>query len=102
MKIRKNDEVIVIAGKYKGKTGKVLEILSKKDRIIVEQINVVKKHLKASEGNPTGKIDEVEASIHVSNVMLLDTKVNKPTRVRIQVGNDGVKSRVSVKSGVVI
>ena len=102
MRIRKDDEVMVIAGKYKGKTGKVIQILSKKDRIIVEQINVVKKHIKASETNPSGTIDEVESSIHISNVMLLDNKVGKPTRVRIQKTKDGAKTRISVKSGAVI
>jgi large subunit ribosomal protein L24 len=102
MRIRKDDEVIVIAGKYKGKTGKVIRVLSKQDRVVVEQINMVKKHLKSSEANPTGKIDEVEASIHCSNVMLLDSKVNKPTRVRINRTEEGAKTRVSVKSGIVI
>ena len=101
MRIKKNDEVIIIAGKYKGKTGRVNRVLKDKDRVVVEGINVVKKHRKPSASNPSGGIDDVEAPIHVSNVMLLDGKTNKPTRVKIETGKDGAKVRVSVKSGTV-
>lgn len=101
MRIRKNDEVIVIAGKDKGKTGKVKSVLAAKNRVIVERINMVKKHRKPSQANPAGGIDDVEMPIDASNVMLLDGKINKPTRVKISTGKDGAKVRVSVKSETV-
>ena len=101
MRIKKNDEVIVIAGKYKGKTGKVNRVLRDENKVVVEGINIVKKHRKPSAANPTGGIDDIEAPIHASNVALLDGKTNKPTRVKITTGKDGAKVRVSVKSGTV-
>ena len=101
MRIKKNDEVIVIAGKFKGKTGKVKEVLRDRNKVVIELINMVKKHKKPSQSNPAGTIDDIEAPIDASNVMLLDGKTNKPTRVRVVVSKDGVRSRVSVKSGTV-
>ncbi len=101
MRIKKNDEVIVIAGKFKGKTGKVKEVLRDRNKVVIERINMVKKHKKPSQSNPAGTIDDIEAPIDASNVMLLDGKTNKPTRVRVVVSKDGVRSRVSVKSGTV-
>ncbi|MBN2344682.1 MAG: 50S ribosomal protein L24 [Deltaproteobacteria bacterium] len=101
MKIRKNDEVMVIAGKDKGKTGKVKSVLAAQNKVIVERINMVKKHRKPSQANPSGGIDDVEMPLDASNVMLLDGKTNKPTRVRISTGKDGAKVRVSVKSDTV-
>ena len=96
-KIQKGDTVKVIAGKDKGKTGKVVATEPKKDRVVVEGVNVVKKHQKPTQANPDGGIIQVEAPIDASNVMLLDPKVNKPTRVSIIVEN-GKKIRVSKKS----
>jgi large subunit ribosomal protein L24 len=98
MHVKKGDKVMVISGKDKGKTGTVLVALPKKDRVIIEGINIVKKHAKPSQGNPQGGILEMEATIHVSNVMLVDPKTNEPTRVGYKV-EDGKKVRVAKKSG---
>jgi len=81
MKIKKNDTVIVIAGNYKGKTGKVLKVFPDKNRIIVEGVNIRKRHTKPNQKNPQGGIIEKEAPIHVSNVMIIDPKTNEPTRI---------------------
>ena len=97
LKIKTGDNVIVIAGKDKGKTGNVLSVLRSKDRIVVEGVNIVKYHRKATQGHP-GKIEEKEASIHISNVSHLDPDSGKPTRVKYEV-KDGVKKRISVVSG---
>jgi large subunit ribosomal protein L24 len=99
MKIRKNDNVIVIAGNARGKTGKVLKVFPDKDRVIVEGVNIIKRHTRPSQRNPQGGIIQKEAPIHVSNVMLLDPKTNQPTRVGTKVIKDettGKKSRVRV------
>lgn len=101
MHIKKGDKVIVITGKDKGKTGTVIEALPKKDRVVVEGVNIVKKHQKPTQMNPEGGIVEFEAAIHVSNVMLLDPKTNKPTRVGTKI-EDGKKVRVAKKSGEII
>lgn len=99
-RLRKDDEVVVIAGKDKGVRGKVLKVLVDRDRVIVEGVNKVKRHSKPTPKSQGG-ILEKEMSIHVSNVMLFDTKANKPTRVRSEI-KDGKKARVSVKSGAVL
>jgi len=81
MKIRKNDMVMVISGNDRGKTGKVLKVFPQKYRVIVEGINLRKRHTKANQKNPQGGILEKEASINASNVMILDPKSNEPTRI---------------------
>ncbi|PWA12944.1 50S ribosomal protein L24 [Pueribacillus theae] len=81
MHVKKGDKVQVISGKDKGKQGVILAAYPKKERVIVEGVNVVKKHSKPSQMNPQGGIVEMEAPIHVSNVMPLDPKSNEPTRV---------------------
>ncbi len=81
MKIRKNDTVTVIAGNSQGKTGKVLKVFPSENRVIIEGVNLRKRHTKANQKNPQGGIIEKEAPINVSNVMLLDPKSNKPTRI---------------------
>jgi len=81
MKIRKDDNVIVIAGNNKGKKGKVLKVFPKENRVIVEGVNIQKRHTKPNQANPQGGIIEKEASINASNVMVLDPKSNEPTRV---------------------
>ena len=81
MKIKKEDSVIVIAGNFRGKTGKVLKVFPKENRVIVEGVNIRKRHSKPSQQNPQGGIVEKEAPINVSNVMLLDPKTNEPTRL---------------------
>ncbi|KAB7704619.1 50S ribosomal protein L24 [Bacillus aerolatus] len=98
MNVKKGDKVMVITGKDKGKTGIVLAAFPKKDRVLVEGINIVKKHAKPSQVNPQGGIISHEAPIHVSNVMLLDPKSNEPTRVGFKTV-DGKKVRVAKKSG---
>lgn len=81
MKIKKNDNVLVTAGIYKGKTGKVLKVFPKENRIIIEGVNIRKRHTKPDQSNPQGGIVEKEASINASNVMVLDPKSNEPTKV---------------------
>ncbi|MGM7637262.1 50S ribosomal protein L24 [Bacillus sp. Hm123] len=98
MNVKKGDKVMVITGKDKGKTGIVLAAFPKKDRVLVEGVNIVKKHSKPSQVNPQGGIISQEAPIHVSNVMLLDPKTNEPTRVGFTTV-DGKKVRVAKKSG---
>jgi large subunit ribosomal protein L24 len=104
MKIHKNDNIVVVAGNEKGKTGKVLKVFPKDSRIIVEGVNIRKRHTKASQKNPQGGIVEKEAPIHVSNVMVLDPKSNEPTRVGKQLITDDKtgktkRMRVSKVSG---
>ncbi|AYU55850.1 50S ribosomal protein L24 [Staphylococcus piscifermentans] len=98
MHIKKGDNVIVISGKDKGKTGVVQATEPKKDRVVVEGVNIIKKHQKPTQFNPEGGILETEAPIHVSNVQLLDPKTNEPTRVGYKVV-DGKKVRIAKKSG---
>jgi large subunit ribosomal protein L24 len=100
-RIKKNDRVVVIAGKDKGKTGEVIEVLPKEGRVKVRGVNLVKKHQRQT---PTqqGGIVEVEAALHVSNVAHIDPKTNKPTRVGFRVLEDGRKVRVAKASGEVI
>ncbi|KRM68280.1 MULTISPECIES: 50S ribosomal protein L24 [Apilactobacillus] len=97
MFIKTGDKVRVISGKDKGKEGTVTKTIASKDRVVVEGINKVKKHQKASQANPQGGIQEVEAPIHVSNVMLIDPSNNEPTRVGFKV-EDGKKVRISKKT----
>ena len=101
MHVKKGDKVMVISGKDKGKTGVILSAFPKKDRVLVEGVNIVKKHVKPNQLNPQGGIVSQEAAIHVSNVMLIDPKSGEPTRVGFKV-EDGKKVRVSKKSGKVI
>jgi large subunit ribosomal protein L24 len=101
MRIRKNDMVMIIAGKDKGKTGRVINVVREKESVVVEQANMVKKHRRPSQQNPNGGIVDIEAPIHVSNVMLLDGKTGKGTRVRTKKNQDGSKVRVAAKSGTV-
>jgi len=100
-KIKTGDEVIVIAGKDKGEKGRILKIYKSKDRVLVEGVNIIKKHIKPSTENPQGGIEEKEAPIHISNVALADPKTGKPTRVGYEI-KDGKKVRVSKKSKEVI
>jgi len=100
-RIKAGDKVMVIAGKDKGKVGKVLKVLPEKDRVVVEGVRIVKKHLKPTASNPEGGIVEREAAIHISNVMLVDPKTGKPTRVGIKYEN-GKKLRYAKRSGAVI
>ncbi|MEN3038196.1 MAG: 50S ribosomal protein L24 [Candidatus Kryptonium sp.] len=98
MNIKKNDIVQVIAGNYKGKVGKVLKVFREKERVLVEGVNIVKKHVRKSPRYPQGGIIEMEAPIHVSNVMLVCPKCGKATRVghTILVSADGKRSKMRV------
>ena len=96
--VRKGETVMVIAGKDKNKTGTVMQFLPKKDGIIVEGLNMVKRHIKAR-GNEPGGIKEKEASIHISNVMPYCVKCAKPVRVRVKVLENGDKQRLCAKCG---
>jgi large subunit ribosomal protein L24 len=100
--IKKGDTVQVIAGDDKGKSGKVLEIVSEKNRAIVEGINIVTKHQKPSAGKPEGGIKKTEASIHISNLMLVDPASGKPTRVGRKADDKGKLQRYSKKTGELI
>ena len=97
--IKKDDNVIVIAGADKGKTGKVLKVLVEKNRALVEGVNMVSKSTKPSAQNPQGGIVKQEAPIHISNLSLIDPKSGKATRVGIKVTEDGKKVRIAKKSG---
>jgi large subunit ribosomal protein L24 len=104
MKLKKEDNVIVISGNFKGKTGKILKVFPKNHRIIIEGVNLRKRHTKASQQNPQGGIIEKESPIDASNVMILDPKSNEPTKIGKKVIIDektGKKRsvRISRKSG---
>jgi len=101
MKIKKGDKVIVIAGKDRGKSGKVLRALPKLERVIVEGVNVAKRHQKGRRGGESGQIIDKTLPVHVSNVALADPKSGKPTRVGIK-EEGGKRVRVAKKSGTAI
>mgnify|MGYP003289753468 CR=1 FL=1 len=101
MKVKVGDNVRILAGKDKGKEGRIIKTLKKDNKVVVEGINVVKKHVKPNQAEPESKITEKEAPIHVSNVALLDPKTKKATKVRYEV-KDGKKVRVAKKSSTVI
>jgi large subunit ribosomal protein L24 len=102
LRIKRDDKIIVISGKDKGKTGKVIKVFPALRTVVVENINLVKKAVKKSDQYPNGGFIEVEKPIHISNVMLVDAKTNKPTRRQTQVLKDGSKVRISKKSGETI
>lgn len=97
--IKKGDTVIVIAGESKGRQGRVLEVLRSKNRAIVEGVNLISKHTKPNADNPQGGIIKKEASVHISNLMLVDPKTGDPTRIGRKQGKDGKLVRYAKKSG---
>lgn len=101
LKIKKGDKVVVIAGKNKGQSGQVIQVIPSVSRVRVSGVNVSKRHTKATAAGPGGIIEK-ELSIHISNVSHIDPKTSKPTRVGVKVLADGKKVRVSKKSGEVI
>ncbi len=103
-KIRSDDTVIVISGKDKGRTGKVLRTEPKRDRVYVEGINIVKRHQRPNPGRPNAPVGviEREGPVHVSNVALLDPKDRKPTRVGTRRTEEGMRQRVTKRSGTAI
>ncbi len=99
MHITKGDTVRVISGNQKGHTGKVLRAIPKKSRVVVEGVNIVKRHRKARQQGEESGIVSFPAPIHVSKVMLIDPKTDRPTRVRRRVDKDGTVERVGAKTG---
>jgi len=100
--VKKNDLVMVIAGKDKGKSGKVLSVLSKKNRVIVEKVNFIKRHTRPSAKQRQGGIIEREGPINISNVMLICTKCNKPSRIGKKYLEDDKKVRICKKCGEIL
>ena len=98
MKVRKGDKVIVIAGKDRGKTGTVSEAFPQNNQVLIEGINIKKKHVRSRQKDKPGQVVEKPAPLHASNVMLVDPKTSKRTRVSI-VRKDGKRVRVAKKSG---
>ncbi|GAB4548574.1 MAG: 50S ribosomal protein L24 [Phycisphaerales bacterium] len=100
--VRKGDEVIILTGDYRGRTGTVREVITKKDRVVVSGagIDAVRKTMRPTRDNPQGGVTEVDRTFHLSNVApVVD---GKPTRVRFEVGKDGSKKRVAVRNGAVL
>lgn len=97
MKLKVNDEVLVIAGKDRGKKGKILRVFTKRTRVVVEKVNMRTRHIKKTASRP-GEIIHYEAPLHASNVMLMDPKTNVPTRVGYKLEN-GKKVRIAKVSG---
>jgi len=100
--VKKNDLVMVVAGKDKGKSGKILSVLSKKNRVIVEKVNFIKRHTRPSAKQRQGGIIEREGPINISNVMLICTKCNKPSRVGKKSFEDDKKVRICKKCGEIL
>jgi large subunit ribosomal protein L24 len=98
-RIQKGDQVVVISGKDKGKKGKVMRFFSEENRVLVEGVNLVKRHMKPNPRMQQGGILEREQPFAASNVMLVDPKTGKGTRVRVKTDDKGVKVRIAVKSG---
>ena len=101
MKLRTDDEVVVIAGKDKGKSGKIIRVDPKKERVYVGGLNIVKRHQRPMPGRPNAPVGviEKEGPVHVSNVAIVDPKDNKPTRVGIRRDDNGRRMRVTKRSG---
>ncbi len=103
VKLKKDDVVVVVAGKDRGKQGRVMRVYPATGRVLVEHVNQVKKHLRPNPAkNIAGGVSEREATIHISNVMLLDPENNAPTRVGRRRTEDGRAERVAKKSGAVL
>ena len=96
--VRRGDQVQVISGNYKGVRGQILRTVPAKNQVVVEGVNMRKRHQRPSQQNPEGGIVTFEAPIHVSNIMLIDPTTDEPSRYRTRVDDDGTKERISVKS----
>lgn len=99
IRLNKNDSVVVLSGKYKGKTGKITAVHPKLNKVTVEGINIVKRHVKPSRANPQGAILEITKPIWVSKVAVVDPSSKKPSRIGYKLGAKGVKTRVYKSSG---
>ena len=97
LSVKKNDTVLIIAGKEKGKRGRVLSVYPSKDRLLIEKINMIRKHMKPTRKYAQGGIIEKEAPLHISNIMLICPKCNKPTRISNTQLQDGRKVRMCKK-----
>ena len=102
LRIRRDDTVMVMAGKDKGKTGKIVRVLPKVNKAVVENINMVKKSVKKGDTYPQGGYVEVEKPVALANLMLVDKKSNQPTRFTVKVLKDGSKERIARASGEII
>jgi len=102
LRIKKNDKVMVMVGKDKGKSGKVLRVFPQEQKVLVEKINMSKKAHRKTQQDQQGGFIEIEVPIHISNVMLIDKKTNQPTRFGAKILKDGTKVRVSKRSDEVI
>ena len=100
--IRRDDTVIVISGKDKGRTGRVVNVDWKRERILVEGVNVVTRHTKPNQANQQGGLIQMESSVHYSNVQLYNPTLKRGVRIKIQKSDAGVKSRVCTKSGEIL
>ncbi len=98
MNLKVGDKVVVIAGKDKGKEGKIIKTLRNDNKVVVEGVNMITKHVKPNAQNENGGIIKMEAPIHVSNVMIIDPKTKKRTRIAHEIDDKGKKQRISVKS----
>ena len=101
LKVKKGDKVVVLTGRDKGRTGEIVKAMPRENRVIVQGVNMIKRHTRPTQSHGGG-IVEKEASIHVSNVAIIDPKDNKPTRVGFKKLDDGRKVRVARRSGEVI
>ncbi len=99
MKLKKGDKVAVIAGKSRGQTGTIARILKDRNMVLLDGINLVKRHRKPTQQSRSGQIIDKPMPIHASNVMLVDPKTGKSTRIKITRDKEGVRTRVAVKSG---
>jgi large subunit ribosomal protein L24 len=99
MRVSKGDVVRVMRGEDRGKEGKVLRTFPKTGRVLVEGVNIVKKHRKARTADEQSGIVEAPAAVHASNLMLIDTKTGEPTRTKARIDTDGTKERVGVRTG---
>ena len=100
--VRKGDTVVVVAGKDRGKRGKVLSVLPERSRVVVEKINLIKKHQRPTQKLRRGGVIERESPIHVSNVMLVDPRSDRPTRTGFRELSDGKKVRIARRSGEIL
>ena len=99
MKLRKGDKVVVIAGKNRGETGVISRVMPKDDLVLLDGLNLVKRHRRPTRAGGKGQIVDKPSSMHASNVMMVDPKTGKPTRIKITRNKDGARQRVAVKSG---
>ncbi len=102
MKLKKGDKVIVIAGKSRGQSGAITRVMPKEGMVLLDGINLVKRHRRPTQQNRKGQIVDKAMPIHASNVMLIDPKTGKPSRIKIVRSTDGARERVATKSGTTL